>query len=735
MNSESKNRARELLAQLTLEEKLYQLSGQMLFGVEADYEQKRNHKEGNNRNPGHFMHAKREKPAAPSEVAERINRDVRLTMDAHPHAIPPIEHGEALHGAQWGMATSFPQPISMASTFDDELVARIADVIGKECAVVGVRQALTPVVNIARDCRWGRTIETFGEDVLLSSNMGVAMCRGLQKNGVIATPKHFADNYSDGGRDSNYSNTSERTMREVYLKPFEKCFKQGGAMSVMAAYNAWEGVPCSCSERLLTEILRDEWGFDGFVVSDYWGVEGVHEAHKLVDDYYKAEACCLKAGLDINLPHSCYEKLVKALEKGEITEADVDRAVLRVLTAKFDIGLMDAPFADPAAADALVRCDAHKQLALEAARRSIVLLKNENVLPLDRKQIRTLAVFGASANELPVGKNYSGPYQRLWEAEDAKTPLQYLSEYLGDSVKVIFAEDDKIEEIASACDAAIYFTTVVEGEGMDRSDIRLPAYTKKKQADESAIIVGKFEIEVKTNQEESIRRMSACNVNSIVMLLNGAPVDMSAWVDGCGAVLEAWYPGEQGAQAMTEILFGDVNPSAKLPITFPRSVGQLPLFYCVKPSGRGHGYVENDGSPLYPFGHGLSYTTFTLKNVTCNTKGESLQISLDLHNTGDRDGAEVLQVYLSGRNCDVVMPAKELKAYKRVEVAAGKSVAVTLEVPAEAFCYYDRKMDYGMHNGDYTVSVATSSTDVHQSFEARVKEGKVLLSHGYDQDQ
>ena len=719
-------RAQKLLEQLSLEEKLYQLSAQMLFGVESDYEQKRNPKEGNYRNPGHFMHAKREKPAPPSEVAERINRDVRLTMDAHPHAIPPIEHGEALHGAQWGMATCFPQPISMASTFDDELVAEIADVIGKECAVVGVRQALTPVVNIVRDCRWGRTIETFGEDVLLASNMGVAICRGLQKNGVIATPKHFADNYSYGGRDSNYSDTSERTMREVYLRPFEKCFKEGGAMSVMAAYNAWEGVPCSCNERLLTEILRDEWRFDGFVVSDYWGVEGVYEAHKLVDDFWKAEARCLKAGLDVNLPHSCYEKLVKALEEGEITEADVDCAVLRVLTAKFAIGLMDNPFADGKAADALVRCDAHKHLALEAARRSIVLLKNDNVLPLDRKQIKTLAVFGASANELPVGKNYSGPYQRLWEAEDAQTPLQYLREYLGDSVKVIYAEDEKIEEIASQCDAAIYFTTVVEGEGMDRSDIRLPAYTKKVQADEAAIIVGKFEIEVKTNQEESIRRMTAVNANSIVMLLNGAPVDMTAWVDGCGAVLEAWYPGEQGAQAMTEILFGDVNPSAKLPITFPRGVGQLPLFYSAKPSGRGYGYVENDGSPRYPFGYGLSYTTFAVKNAVCKLGEDSLNITLDLTNTGERDGAEVIQIYLSGYNCDVVMPIKELKAYKRVEVAAGETVTVTLEVSAEAFRYYDRKMAYGMHNGDYTVSVATSCVDVHRTFEVQVREGKLL---------
>lgn len=735
MNTESKNRARQLLMQLSLQEKLYQLSAQMLFDVESDYEQQRNHKQGNYRNPGHFMHANQQKPATPSEVAARINRDVRLTMEAHPHAIPPIEHGEALHGAQWGMATCFPQPIGMASTFDDELVAKIADVIGKECAAVGVRQALAPVVNIARDCRWGRTIETFGEDVLLSSNMGVAICRGLQNNGVIATPKHFADNYSCGGRDSNYSNTSERTMREVYLKPFEKCFKEGGATSVMAAYNAWDGVPCSCNEHLLIDILRNEWGFDGFVVSDYWGVEGVCEAHALVDDLSKAEARCLKAGLDVNLPFSCYEKLAKALENGEITETDVDRAVLRVLSAKFDVGLMDDPFVDEKAADALVRCDAHKQLALEAARRSIVLLKNDHVLPLDRKQIKTLAVFGASAGELPVGKNYSGPYQRLWEAEDAKTPLQYLCEYLGDSVKVIFAEDEKIEEIAPTCDAAIYFTTVVEGEGMDRSDIRLPAYTRKVQADDAALVVGKFEIEVKTNQEESIRRMSACNANSIVMLLNGAPVDMSAWVDGCKAVLEAWYPGEQGAQAMAEILFGDANPCAKLPITFPRSVGQLPLFYNAKPSGRGYGYVENDGSPLYPFGYGLSYTTFALENVTCQSKGDSLQILLDLHNTGDRDGAEVIQLYLSGYNCDVVMPAKELKAYKRVEAAAGKTETVTLEVPAEAFCYYDRRMNYGMHNGDYKVSVATSCTDVHQEFEARVREGKVLLSYGYDKNQ
>jgi beta-glucosidase len=495
----------------------------MLFEVEADYEQRRNHKEGNYRNPGHFMHQDREVPVTPGEVTKRINRDVALTMAAHPHAIPPMEHGEALHGAQWGMGTCFPQPIGMASTFDDEIVEKIGDAIGKEVAVVGVHQALTPVINVVRDCRWGRTVETFGEDVLVTSNMGMAICRGLQKNGVVATPKHYADNYSYGGRDSNVSDTSERTMREVFLKPFEKCFKEAGAMSVMAAYNSWEGVPCSCNHRLLTEILREEWGFEGFVVSDYCGIRGVYDTHRLYDNHTKAQAASLKAGMDVDLPYSSYDRLMEALNDGDITEEDIDRAVLRVLTAKFAIGLMDQPFADPDAADALVRCEEHKQLALESARRAMVLLKNDGILPLKRDEIKTLAVFGAGALEFPVGKNYSGPYRKEWTAADAKTPLQYLREYLDGYAEVIFADDDQIEDLASKCDAAIYMTTVVEGEGMDRSDIRLPGVTRKKQEDESAVIVGKFEMEVKTDQEESIRRMGAANANSVVVLLNGAP--------------------------------------------------------------------------------------------------------------------------------------------------------------------------------------------------------------------
>lgn len=724
----SYDKAKELLTKMSIDEKIYQLSSQMIFSVGDDYEQSRDHKQGNYRNPGHFMHYGRENPASAKEVAARINRDVSLTMDAHPNAIPPIEHGEALHGAQWGMATCFPQPIGMASTFDDDLISRIADAIGKECAAVGVRQVLSPVVNITRDCRWGRTMEGFGEDVLLTSNMGVAMCRGFQNNGVIATPKHFADNYSHGGRDSNYSETSERTMREVYLKPFEKCVKRGGAQSIMAAYNAWDGIPCSSNHRLLTEILRNEWGFDGFAVSDYGGVEGVCAVHNLVDSEWRAEAECIKAGLEINLPQSSYEKIKRAYVEGVITEEDIDRAVLRILKVKYDIGLMDNPFADPDKADEIVRCDGHKKLALECARSSIVLLKNSGNLPLHRADVKKLAVFGASANDVPVGKNYSGPYGRTWEAKDAKTPLQYLMEYLDGYAEVIFAEDEHILEVAKVCDAAIYFTTQIEGEGMDRSDIRLPKNIKKRQEDENAIIVGKYEIEVTVDQEQSIRTMCSANPNSTVVLLGGSPIDMSAWIEGCAAVVEAWYPGEQGARAITEILFGDINPSGKLPITFPRSVGQLPLFYSVKPSGRGNGYIENDGSPLYPFGYGLSYTRFNLSRLTKSVNNEGVTVSLSIENVGNYDGAEVLQVYLSGRNCDVVMPSKELKAYKRIFVPAKEAKTAQLCIPCEAFCYYDKNMKYGMHDGDYRVMIGTSCENISHVFDVSVRSEVIALN-------
>lgn len=719
-------RAEALLAEMSVEEKLWQLSSDMIFDVGEDYDRRREPRHGHYRNPGHFMHAGKAKPETPAAVARRINADVKASIEASPHGIPPIENGEALHGAQWGMATCFPQPIGMASTFDDGLMAEVADIIGKEVAAVGVRQVFAPVINIARDCRWGRTVETFGEDVLLSSNMGYEMCRGLENNGVIATPKHFVDNYAAGGRDSNYSDTSERTLREVFLRPFEKCFRGGVAHSVMPAYNAWDGVPCSCNPKLLTDILRNEWGFDGFAVSDYGGVQNSHSAHGIYENKAQAQAMCIKAGLEVSLPSPSIESLREAYAKGWLTDEVLDKAVLNVLKMKFKFGLFDAPYADPDKAETMVRCEAHKQVALKAAREAIILLKNDGLLPFNKEAVRKVGVFGASANILPVGLNYSGSYNAPWTAGDAKTPLQYMKEYLAGKAEVVFADDADIETVAPECDVCLYFTTIVEGEGMDRCSITLPKLAHKaKQADENAQIVGKIEYDIREDQEESIIRLAKANPNTAVMLLNGAPVDMSAWIDGAKAVVEAWYPGEQGAQAMTELLFGEYSPSGKLPITIPRCVGQLPLYYAYKPSGRGYGYNDNDGTPLYAFGHGLSYTRFEISDVVPAACGNSLDITMNLHNTGSMDGAEVIQVYLSGRNCDVVMPMKELKAYKRAEVKAGCTAQVKLTLDSEAFSYFDRGLNFGMHDGDYKVLIGNASDNIFESFEVKVRNGAV----------
>lgn len=729
MNKEltADERAGLLLESMTADEKLWQLSAEMIFDIDEGYDASREPRHGHYRNPGHFMQHGPGGPVKPSVVAERINKDVEASIAAQPNGIPPIENGEALHGAQWGMATCFPQPIALASSFDDELMAEAADVIGRECIAVGVRQVFAPVINIVRDCRWGRTVETFGEDVLLASNMGHAMCRGLERNGVIATPKHFVDNYAAGGRDSNYSDTSERTLREVFLKPFEKCFRTGAAHSVMPAYNSWDGLPCSASKKLLTGILRDEWGFDGFAVSDYGAVNGTYRAHKLTDSYPKAQAMCIKAGLDVNLPGSSIENLRAAYEEGHLTDEALDTAVRRVLRMKFEFGLFDAPYVDAARADEIVRCDAHRKAALKAARRSIILLKNDGALPLDKAAVRRIGVFGASADILPVGLNYSGSYQAPWTAEDAVTPVQYLKSYLGEAAEVIFADDSEIESVAPGCDACLYFTTIVEGEGMDRCSITLPAFAHKaKQEDGNAHIVGKIEYEIKEDQDAAIRRLAAANPKTIVMLLNGAPVDMTGWLDDVSAVVEAWYPGEQGAQAMTELIFGEYSPSAKLPITIPRCVGQLPLYYAYKPSGRGYGYNDNDGTPLFPFGYGLSYTSFSITGAECKPADCGAEITLDITNTGAFDGAEVVQVYLSGRNCDVVMPVKELKAYKRVEVRRGETVKLSLVLDKDAFSYYDQQLVFGMHDGDYTVHIGRSSASTDAQFEVKVRGGRVL---------
>ena len=727
MTKTNEQRALELHERLSIDEKIHQVTADMIFDVDNEYEKNRDPLCGSYRNPGHFMHQSRLKPASPAEVTERINRDVCLSVESQPHGIPPIENGEALHGAQWGMGTNFPQPIGLASSFDPELVEKAADVIGKECSAVGVRQVFSPVVNLSRDCRWGRTVETFGEDVKLSCDMGAAMCGGLQKNGVIATPKHFADNYAAGGRDSNYSELSERTMRETILPPFKACF-DSGAKSVMAAYNGWEGVPCSANKRLLTDILRNEWEFDGIVVSDYWGVEGLEESHHIAESREKAAAMALKAGLDIILPFNSFDVVKKAVEKGFITEKELDKNVLRILTEKYRLGLFEEPLRDPSMAENLVRCEEHRRLALEAARESIVLLKNEGVLPLEKKKIKKIGVFGQSAELIPIGSNYSGPYNAPWQAEDAPTPLEALKSFFKSEAEVEFYKSEEIESVASSCDVCLYFTSILEGEGSDRSDLRLPSISsfKSKKAD-GGFIVDETEQTISEDQEDSIKRLCTTNKNTVIILENGAPIEMKNWIDEAPAVIEAWYPGEQGAKAIAEILFGLTNPSAKLPITIPKSVGQLPLYYSFKPSGRGYDYCDNDGKPLFPFGFGLSYTNFELCDAKASVCAKGVDVSFTVKNTGKMKGAEVVQLYLGSYNCKVVRPLKELKAYKRVLLESGESIKSILHISLDDLSYYDIEMKFGLHDGCHSLLLGNSSENTVTVAEVKIKDGIIKV--------
>ncbi len=413
----------------------------------------------------------------------------------------------------------------------------------------------------------------------------------------------------------------------------------------MTSYNLIDGIPCACHKTLLEDFLRGEWGFDGFVVSDYDGINGVCGTFNITDTECEAQAMAMKNGHDVTLPWHSYEKICQAIEEGLLSEQTLDKCVLRVLTQKFRLGLMDEPYVDVDKEEALVRNEQAKALAYKAAQASMVLLKNNGCLPFCKSKVKKVGVFGSSVNKIPVGENYSGPYGG-WYASDAKTPLQALQEYLAGIAEVVFFEKEQAETAAKECDAILYFISVIEGEGLDRCDLRLPKAMQKRQVDGAGFIVDKRELAVVEDQEETIKILATNNKNTVVVLLNGAPIDMTAWVEDAAAVLEAWYPGEQGSRAIVELLFGEYSPSGKLPISFPRSVGQLPLYYSYRPSGRGYGYNENDGTPLYPFGYGLSYTTFEIQECALKTDGRNLSVVGSIKNTGDIQGAEVLQVYI-----------------------------------------------------------------------------------------
>ena len=714
-------RVDDLLSRMTVEEKVDQISAQLLFPNEWDM---RNYSKGHIRNPGHFL-PDAGRDADPKSAAEVINEDTRLSIEASRWGIPVLQHGEALHGAQSCYATCFPQSISMAATFDDDLYYQVGQAVGKELRAVGVRQVYAPVVNVTRDQRWGRTQESYGEDVLMNSRMGVAYVKGLEGQGVVASPKHYVDNYGEGGHDSFASMTSWRALREVYLEPFRACVEEGGARGIMASYNSVDGVPSSCNNVLLKDILKDEWGFKGIVISDYGGVEGVCGGHKMAETNEDALALCLENGLDLQLAGTS-ESLLDLVKEGKVSKETLDESVRRVLRLKFELGLFEDPFVDTEKAAQIVSSKEHKELAYEAAKASMTLLKNGGILPLKPGSVRRIGVYGPGANVLSLG-DYNGPRQG-WRGEGV-TPLQGLRDaFIGTADVVLNKPGQEVASLARTCDVLFFFPSITEDEGADRSSFKLPSTHITVGSGEShGVIIDDTKLtRIDVDQEKMVRDLIATGKPVIVVLQNGSVVEITDWVDSAAAVLEAWYPGEQGGRAIADVIPGAANPGGRLPISWVKSIGQNPYYYSIKPSGRGYGYVENDGKPLYPFGYGLSYTSFEysgLKMAESLDNGNALKVEVTVKNTGDMEGDEVVQVYIHDELASVARPLKELAAFKRVSLKPGESKTVGIEVPYRRFAMWDKEMNFGVEEGWFEVWLGRDA-------ENKIDGGRVFVKGG-----
>jgi beta-glucosidase len=667
-------------------------------------------------------------------MAELTNAIQKFFIENSRLGIPVIFHEECLHGHAAIGGTSFPQPIALGATFNPGLLEALFTMTAAEARSRGTHQALTPVVDVAREPRWGRVEETYGEDPYLVSRLGIAAVRGFQgdatfrdKHHVIATLKHFAAHgQPEGGTNCAPTNVSLRVLRETFLYPFRQALDEGGAISVMASYNEIDGVPSHANTWLLRDVLRKEWGFKGFVVSDYYAIYELSyrpesHGHFVAKDKKAACALAVQAGVNIELPEpDCYLHLVELVRNGVLQERQLDELVAPMLFWKFQLGLFDDPYVDPDEAERLVGCDAHRDLALQAARESITLLKNEgNLLPLDPAAMKSIAVIGPNANRSLLG-GYSGV------PKHDVTVLDGIKARAGKGVKVLYSEGCKItiggswtqdevtpsdpeedrKQIAEAVKIARRADVIVLAIGGNEQTSR-EAWSPKHLGDRPSLdLVGR--------QEELVKAMLATGKPVIVLLFNGRPLSINYISQNVPAILECWYLGQETGHAVAEVLFGDFNPGGKLPISIPRSAGHLPAFYNHKPSAR-RGYLFDEVSPLYVFGYGLSFTTFAIENIRLAKskirRDGSTLVQADITNTGKRAGSEVVQMYIRDRVSSATRPVKELKAFRKIHLEAGQTANVTFEISTEQLAFYDIDMNFVVEPGEFEIMIGNSSRD------------------------
>ncbi len=729
-------RVRDLLARMTLEEKLAQIVG-LWVGAGADgevvapmqdtmTEDQPTFTEFARHGLGHLTRVFGTRPVEPATARRTLRETQRWLVENTRLGIPAIAHEECLTGLAAWRATTFPTPLAWGAAFDPDLVEEMGAAIGGVMRDLGVHQGLAPVLDVVRDPRWGRTEECIGEDPYLVGTVGTAYVRGLQRSGVIATLKHFVGySASRAGRNLAPVHAGPREVADVLLPPFEMAVRDGGARAVMHSYSDIDGVPAAADPELLTSLLRDRWGFTGTVAADYFGVAFLHLLHGVAADLGEAAELALEAGVDIELPtgDAYLGPLRERVEDGRTPVALVDRAVLRVLQQKEELGLLDADFSADDGEDEDVDLDppAHRALARRLAERSVVLLSNDGTLPLAPTQ--RVAVLGPNADRVPAMfgcysfVNHVIPHHPGTEPGIAvPTVLEALRAELP---TVTFArgcevaDDDRsgfAEAVAAAADADVavvvagdqsgLFGRGTVGEGCDTDDLELPGV-----------------------QRELVEAVLATGTPVVLVLLTGRPYAVGWALERCAAVVQAFFPGEEGGPALAGVLSGRVNPSGRLPVSLPRSAGAQPFSYLHPPLGGPTDTSTLDPTPPLPFGHGLSYTSFARTALTpaspqIPTDG-TLEVSVEVRNTGEREGSDVVQLYARDVVASVTRPIAQLLGYRRVDLAPGEAVTVRFSVPTTRLAFTDRRLRRVVEPG--TVELWVGPSCARRETEARVE--------------
>jgi beta-glucosidase len=658
-----------------------------------------------------------------------VNATQRWATTGTRLGIPVLFHEESLHGYMAPDATTFPQAIGLAGSFDRQLMRDVQSVIGREVRAHGSPITLSPVVDIARDPRWGRIEETFGEDPYLCGEMGVAAVVGLQGESatlqpgkVFATLKHMTGHgQPQAGNNIGPAPIAERELRSHFFPPFRAVVERTGIAAVMPSYNELDGVPSHANRWLLNDVLRGEWGFDGAIVSDYGAVEELQTIHGIAADREGAARAALHAGVDSELPDgTAFRTLAAQVRDGRVALADVDRACARMLTLKFRAGLFENPFADLRAAQRITGDAEARALALKAAHRSLCLLTNDGTLPLRPGAHKRVAVIGPNAAVTRLGGYSGAPKHQVSLLDGIRARLRGQAEVLHAQGVFITRSEDRSEGNVQLADPAENRRLIAQAVEVARgADVAILAIGDTEQTSREGFaknhLGDRTSLDLLGEQNELFDAIHALGKPVVVCAINGRPPSWPNVMARANAVLGCWYPGQEGGTAMADALWGDVNPGAKLPLTVARNAGQLPLYYDSKPSV-GRGYLFDTTSPLLPFGHGLSYTRFemgapTLSAPRIGTAG-SVEVAVAVRNVGDRAGDEVVQVYLRDEVASVTQPLKKLVGFERVTLAPGETRTVTVTLDRSAFALWNRQMEEVVEPGRFQIMAGPNSVDL-----------------------